>query len=761
LLGLLGITAAAFGLSAVAYWSLGTGGQGQLLQSVSSFLSANQQYLINGGIGAVLTGLQDVIGQKLSDRPKFNIKQTLYSMVLGGTVGIQVAALFAAIDWAFPLSGVRDSGLLQLYGMNEKLAFIAGFLVKAIRAFGALAAGLMISLEYNALTAIFGRHLAKYTVRDQAIKAVDFNILKAPFAVLWGFFNQNYSPATIGLFGMVFPFRAAAQMVYDFLWGGVQAWAFNAQEPLRYKVQRLLARVTGRGYETERRAHKEIKAGRVLTAGILAREAGIAEEAAGRALEYLAGAEAEKLRLGGVDVRVNAAGEREYYALKAADMSKVRIVVLAGGGGERVWPASDGTYPKQFQSFSRDGKTMLAKTVDRLRRMGFADSQIMIATRDSFRHQVEESLPGFPGENIIGEPGKKDTGAAIALNLAYMEPGTTAVFLPADHVIAEHLSGREQREAETTFRRALESGIRAAQNRERVVATIGIQPTYAATQYGYVQPSVETKLGVEGTRVLQGEGFVEKPATRELAEEQVKAGNLWNAGMFMMQRDFGLELFETHAPEIAAAMREIRKVGEAARRGEPGAVAKVSALYNGIPKAAAVSVDFAIMEKLRQELVNVAGTFPWYDEGDWGSMTEPSDRRGNQVIGQGQARLEGNVRDMVVYAGRGSNVTVRDLQGLVVAVKDGMTLVMPKALAAKLKDLVGELKANPQAAAFVAGTATDRGPGVVVERDVERTVVTTDNGVVAVFGTKGVRVRQAGDRVVVEPEQPRPLAGRG
>ena len=330
------------------------------------------------------------------------------------------------------------------------------------------------------------------------------------------------------------------------------------------------------------------------------------------------------------------------------------------------------------------------------------------------------------------------------------------MFLPVDHVIAEHLAddAEARQEAINKFKSALESAVKGAQNRERAVSTIGIRPTFPATGYGYLQAGNGTKLGVGQTQVRQGLGFAEKPDLA-FAQKMLASGNyFWNAGMFVMQRDFGLELIGKHTPEIAAAMEKIREPLEVLKsNADPAAKAeaqrKIDAAYNGIPQSAAVSVDYGIMEKLKDELLTVAGTFPWFDEGDWASMTQRPDGNHNQLIGQGQFDTE-NSRNNVVYADQGKTVVVRGLEGHVVAVKNGRVLVMPKAKAAKVKELTRELKADAQTARFVDGVDLSAGQGLVKQVQSVNSEVTTDQGVVALFGVDGIKVTQQGNRVVVE-----------
>ena len=241
----LGITGLVFGLSGLAYLVLGSEGQAQLLTWISRvfvnlqawFAHYDASYRIGLTTAMAVFGnaIQDFVGQKLGKRPQYNWKQTLSAALLGATVGVQIALLNIFIDWSLPKTGLINSGLLKLYNMNGFFSNVGGVFIQALRGLAVPMFGLLISLEYGFLTMIFGKDLKKYTVKDQALKAVDFNAVKAPFALVWGYINQNIVRSTL---------RGPFQIVYDMAWGFVQAWAFNRGEPLRYSIKRLLFTLT-------------------------------------------------------------------------------------------------------------------------------------------------------------------------------------------------------------------------------------------------------------------------------------------------------------------------------------------------------------------------------------------------------------------------------------------------------------------------------------------------------------------------------------
>ena len=239
------VSAAAAGLSFLALMAIGAEGRAQFLmwgaQSFETlkglFVHYNAQYRITLTTVMAVVGnaIQDFVGQKLGKRPQYNWQQTLFAALLGATVGVQIALLNIFIDWSLPQSGLINSGLLRLYHMNGIMSAVSSVFIHALRGLAVPIFGLLISLEYGLLTMVFGKNLKQYTVKDQALKAVDFNVLKAPFALAWGYFNQNIVRSVL---------RGPFQIIYDMAWGFVQAWAFNRTQPLREVAKALLFRIT-------------------------------------------------------------------------------------------------------------------------------------------------------------------------------------------------------------------------------------------------------------------------------------------------------------------------------------------------------------------------------------------------------------------------------------------------------------------------------------------------------------------------------------
>ena len=221
-------------------------------------------------------------------------------------------------------------------------------------------------------------------------------------------------------------------------------------------------------------------------------------------------------------------------------MKKRFVVIMAGGRGERFWPQSRLKRPKHLLPIVGDAP-MLPRpwTAWWFGQSGGCFCNYQREQRDA----VLESCPQLLPERVIGEPQGRDTAAAVglaALVVERAEPGAAFALLPADHVIADAAG----------FCSVLEGAFEAAEAEDYLV-TIGIQPDFPSTGYGYLKrgPSAQEN----GSRpVYQVERFVEKP-NLEKAEQYLKEGGFyWNAGMFIWRPEVILSAIKQHAPELSS-----------------------------------------------------------------------------------------------------------------------------------------------------------------------------------------------------------------
>ena len=348
---------------------------------------------------------------------------------------------------------------------------------------------------------------------------------------------------------------------------------------------------------------------------------------------------------------------------------------MAGGSGTRFWPASRAARPKQFLPLAH-GKSLLAATVERL--AGLCDQDhVWIVTNPTQARALHDLLPDFPADHVITEPEARDTAPCIALataTIAARDPHATMVVLPADHVI----------EPVRQFHRMLRRGIAIAADNATLV-TFGIQPTFAATGYGYIECG--RQRDAKAPRAFAVRRFCEKPkpgpARRFFAQKRF----LWNSGIFVWT-----------VAAIRSAIAEADPIlGKSTDR-------MVAAIANGNATACArafrsapkTSIDYAVMEKARTVAV-VESTVRWDDVGSFPSIATvgQGDRAENWfLLASGASQVALQSRRNIVYAEGKRTVALFGVHDLVVVAVGDAVLVCPKDRAADLKTLVEHLRAK-------------------------------------------------------------------
>jgi mannose-1-phosphate guanylyltransferase len=350
-------------------------------------------------------------------------------------------------------------------------------------------------------------------------------------------------------------------------------------------------------------------------------------------------------------------------------------LVLAGGSGERFWPLSRRARPKQLLKLVSE-KTLLEETIDRLHGL-LPLEQILILTNVDQEKAVRELLPDLPPENIVAEPAKRDTAAAVALATAWVAKRNhqaTMLVLPADHVIKDHAA----------FQETLRSAVRAAEETGAMV-TIGIKPTWACPGFGYIERGepVPLKDDENSEPVYRVVRFREKP-NAELADRFVRSGNFrWNAGMFVWSVPTVLSEFNRHAPELADFISQIR----APEKWE-------QALRERFSKLPRISFDYAIMEKADRVLM-VEASFDWDDVGGWRAVASylAQDEKGNAANAE-LATIEAS--NNIVFSDSPTKIALVGVQNLIVVRTGDALLICNRHDAEKIKKLVADLPAELQ-----------------------------------------------------------------
>lgn len=354
-------------------------------------------------------------------------------------------------------------------------------------------------------------------------------------------------------------------------------------------------------------------------------------------------------------------------------------VIIAGGKGERFWPQSRVSHPKQLLRLLGN-ISLIEQTVERLH-MTFEYDHIFIITTQDYVAPIQSMLSKLPQGNVISEPCGRDTAPCIMLaaacikKIAGKDVDPVLSFFPSDHII---------RDAETFSARLSECMQYAAENAG--IATIGIRPTFPCTGYGYIRTGEQ----IAGAGFYKSMQFSEKP-TLEVAEEYLKAGNyLWNSGMFIFRHSTLLQVMQERIPDLYAFYNML----------ENNVVSgNANALNEAYQSAEKISFDYAVMEKADNVAV-AEGDFGWDDIGSWTSMRNQllTEEGGNAVLGL-HAGLD---TENCVIVGEGDHlIATIGIRDMVVVHTEDATLVCDAKSAQRVKELVQLLASKPEMEQFL------------------------------------------------------------
>lgn len=357
-------------------------------------------------------------------------------------------------------------------------------------------------------------------------------------------------------------------------------------------------------------------------------------------------------------------------------------VIIAGGAGTRLWPMSRAEQPKQLIPFL-NGRSLLQVAVERL--AGVVEPQrILICTGEQFRGAIRSAMPQIGDDQILGEPEGRDTLAAVALPAAVVAPrdddAVIAVFT-ADHLI----------EPIDVFVERVKAGYDIAEARPQTLVTFGIEPTHAATGYGYVRLGEAIDGFDHACKTLE---FKEKPDEATADRYLADGSYLWNSGMFVWRAKTLLDCVKRYEPTVHDGLMKIAAAWSTTRRG-----AVMREVYPTLKK---ISVDFAVMENAAKDdavdIVTVKMPVKWLDVGGWPAygQTVDADHAGNRAASAGVIVEQGG-DNLVVNDAHDHVIALLGVSDLIVVHTRGATLICHrdaaesiKALHARVRETFGE-----------------------------------------------------------------------
>lgn len=352
--------------------------------------------------------------------------------------------------------------------------------------------------------------------------------------------------------------------------------------------------------------------------------------------------------------------------------SPVYVVILAGGQGTRFWPVSRSAKPKQFLSLTATGRSLIADTVKRMEPL-IGDEKVWVVTSGSQAPLVKEHVPN---SEVLCEPVGRNTAASIGLAASEIQKkfgDAVMVVLPSDHAVRDEIA----------LRSTLQSAIAIASEKPLLV-TVGITPTYPHTGYGYILKAQKITGDSVGYMVRR---FFEKP-NFDRALEYVNSGNyLWNSGMFVWRTSTILKAIEEELPQLHEGLKLIQGA-----KSEEEKTKITAEVFEGLES---ISIDFGVLEHVKNCAVVPAEEFGWNDVGSWDAWGEffEGDEAGNRA--QGEVRFVDSKNCIVRSDSR--LIAVLGGEDLVIIDSGDALLVCPRWRVQDVRKIVDALRSEGKA----------------------------------------------------------------
>ena len=353
-------------------------------------------------------------------------------------------------------------------------------------------------------------------------------------------------------------------------------------------------------------------------------------------------------------------------------MQHIYAVIMAGGGGTRLWPISRKQHPKHVLPLLGE-RTLFQSAMDRLE--GFISPEhILVVTTSSQAEELEKQAPHLSRSNFLIEPQPRGTASVIGLAasvLAKRDPEAVMLVLTSDHYIRNN----------DLFRLVMGVAVQVA--RKHYLVTLGITPTFPATGYGYIKrgAALREKFDYPVYRVLQ---FIEKPDEAKARVLLASGDASWNSGMFIWRADRILHEFARQMPELKHALD---RIGSAWGTSEQDAI-----LLSEWSQLKPETIDYGIMEHAANVALLPAGGLEWSDVGSWDSLFNVlnPDEHGNVVVNSQHMSLD--THDSLIYSTGKKLVVTIGVTDLIVVDSDDALLVCRRDQAQQVRQVIEDLK---------------------------------------------------------------------
>src|SRR5579872_7144819 len=351
---------------------------------------------------------------------------------------------------------------------------------------------------------------------------------------------------------------------------------------------------------------------------------------------------------------------------------------MAGGSGTRFWPESRRSKPKQFLTLAGE-RSLLQQAADRCRPWIPAERMRVVTNADYLTESMRQ-LPDLARDHILLEPCGRNTAPCIGLaawQVWQHDPSAVILVTPADHLIRP----------ESEFLATVERAARLIEQRPQASVLFGIQPSYPATGYGYIERA-EAVANVKG-EAWQVNTFREKP-DEETARHFLETGGFyWNSGIFVWRAARILELIREFQPEIHSGLARLADRAKTAGWG--------TAANEEFAKLPSISIDHGVLEPLvarrgsHDSVIVIPASFDWDDVGSWQALPKVlgTDSRGNMITG---ASCQIDTDECVIRSTDDHLVATIGLKDFVVVHTPDATLIAPKGDEAALRKLVALLQ---------------------------------------------------------------------